>query len=84
MEKRVARFHVGEAFGCADAAVAAADDEKFPLREMKVIRADGGAGGDATELQIERMPAAWLPETLATPGAAERVEPLTAEDRASE
>ncbi|HOZ32509.1 MAG TPA: radical SAM family heme chaperone HemW [Tabrizicola sp.] len=34
--------------------------------------------------EAERMPAAWLQETLAKPGAAERVEHLTAEDRASE
>lgn len=34
--------------------------------------------------EAERMPAAWLEKTLANAGAAERIESLAAEDRASE
>ena len=55
MEKRIARFHVGKAIGRADASVTAADDEEVPLGEMKVVGADGGAGGYAAKLQIKGM-----------------------------
>lgn len=40
--------------------------------------------GQRIATEAERMPAGWLDKTLATPGAAERIERLAAEDRANE
>ncbi|TAG22067.1 MAG: coproporphyrinogen III oxidase, partial [Rhodobacterales bacterium] len=41
-------------------------------------------GNRRVATEATRMPTAWLDQTLATPGKAERVETLPAEDRASE
>jgi len=55
--KNVAGSHRDFALGGANPTVAGADDEEFPLGEMEVVGADGGAGRDAADLHVERMPA---------------------------
>jgi hypothetical protein len=42
----------------ADGPMAGLHDEQFPLRKVGVEWADGRAGRNAPDLQIERMPAA--------------------------
>jgi hypothetical protein len=58
VNKKIADADGGEAVGRAHGAGAGADDEQFPLADVEVIGADRGAGREAADLEIKRMPAA--------------------------
>src|SRR5678815_1849460 len=58
MDEHVVRQHGMRLVACAHRAGAGLHDEQFPLREMGVERTDRRAGGDAANLDVERMAAA--------------------------